>query len=332
MFAASAGELVKGRARKLTQAWGPNMIRNENQSPNPAMEVEVGSTINPRPDKPAPKGGQSGRRRAASKATVVKQKAKQKFESRRCGEGYRRKNGRWEGRYRPTSRVELCHDDVDFQKAFRGIKTTSGAPTYRYEWVSYFNSPEEKDIWLQNMKTRFKDAIKRADQKLKEDDAVGKRKSKTKEVIPSVNETTTAANVYAQMCQIRRLGQPAWPGAWGGETPSEQPVYTDEQLPQVVWYCGGCNQEVDDSTDDATEHDPEIEFDCQTDINFDHDDGVDFDHGHDRDHDYHNHDYHEVETDLDDMMVTDHDRYMLASAAEAAAAACELQTLPVTCV
>ena len=101
---------------------------------------------------------------------------------------------------------------------------------------------------------------------------------------------------------------------------------------QVVWYCGGCNQEVDDSTDDATEHDPEIEFDCQTDINFDHDDGVDFDHGHDRDHDYHNHDYHEVETDLDDMMVTDHDRYMLASAAEAAAAACELQTLPVTCV
>mmetsp|Transcript_41938 Transcript_41938/g.111697 ORF Transcript_41938/g.111697 Transcript_41938/m.111697 type:complete len:105 (-) Transcript_41938:12-326(-) len=84
--------------------WVQQFIRNENQSPNPGMDMEVDTAIKPPSEnvvKPAPT--KPPRRLAASRN--ARNKAKDGQKEKRCGAGYQRKNGRWEGRFRPTVRA-----------------------------------------------------------------------------------------------------------------------------------------------------------------------------------------------------------------------------------
>jgi len=303
------------------------------------------------------------RRLAASRN--ARNKAKDGQKEKRCGAGYQRKNGRWEGRFRPTSRFELPLDDEDIRQAFRGVKIVAGARVYRYEWVSYFNSSEDKDNWLQYKKQRFKAAVaeaKRAEEKPGPTSNPNPQpKAKSKGNI-SVNETASAASFYAQMCVVKSAE-----GAGGASQPV-QTVYTDSQF---VYYCGGCNhseaeegdegeaeeaEEADQASNDPMDHGyehgqgygHEDEYGPVHEQRhgqghghgFGHEDQHGHEHPHDLDHDIalelelelrglqelHGHD------DEDGMMTADpdDDPYMLASAAEAAAAACELQVLLAT--
>ena len=83
--------------------------KKERGSPRPETLPRVGSPRTTSTNKcRAPR--KAARRRAASKNADSKAKDGQK--EKRCGAGYQRKNGRWEGRFRPTVRaltaVRVC--------------------------------------------------------------------------------------------------------------------------------------------------------------------------------------------------------------------------------
>ena len=64
--------------------------------------------------------------------------------------GYQRQNGRWEARFRPQSRWELARNRKT-QEAYKGY--TNGV--YRYEFLNYFDTKEEKDEWLTSIRAQF---------------------------------------------------------------------------------------------------------------------------------------------------------------------------------
>ena len=73
-----------------------------------------------------------------------------KNQLRKAKVGYQRHNGRWEARYRPQSRWELPRNrrTIDAFKGFvKGV--------YKYEFLNYFDTVEEKDRWLGEMKAQF---------------------------------------------------------------------------------------------------------------------------------------------------------------------------------
>ena len=69
--------------------------------------------------------------------------------------GYVRNNGRWEGRYRPKTRVEVTTDDPILRNGFRGFKNG----VYKYEFLDYFDTVEEKDEWLREKRLHFNEQV-----------------------------------------------------------------------------------------------------------------------------------------------------------------------------
>ena len=64
--------------------------------------------------------------------------------------GFVRKNGRVEARYRPHSKWELKRDEFTIP-AFKGFKNGM----FKYEWLDYFDTTEEKVAWSKQMKDEF---------------------------------------------------------------------------------------------------------------------------------------------------------------------------------
>ena len=73
---------------------------------------------------------------------------------KRCKDGHRRPNGRWEARHRPKSPVILDHSNPQVASAYRGIDPRTRL--HKYEWLQYFDSKREKDAFLQAKRDLFK--------------------------------------------------------------------------------------------------------------------------------------------------------------------------------
>lgn len=58
---------------------------------------------------------------------------------------------RWEGRYRPHSKVEISIDHPEIRRAFRGFKNG----VYQYEFLGYFKTKELKNEWLHEKRSLF---------------------------------------------------------------------------------------------------------------------------------------------------------------------------------
>eukprot|EP00633_Aureoumbra_lagunensis_P007796 CAMPEP_0197306350 /NCGR_PEP_ID=MMETSP0891-20130614/3101_1 /TAXON_ID=44058 ORGANISM="Aureoumbra lagunensis, Strain CCMP1510" /NCGR_SAMPLE_ID=MMETSP0891 /ASSEMBLY_ACC=CAM_ASM_000534 /LENGTH=343 /DNA_ID=CAMNT_0042788455 /DNA_START=54 /DNA_END=1085 /DNA_ORIENTATION=- len=79
---------------------------------------------------------------------------------KRCKEGHRRPNGRWEARHRPKSSVPLDHSNPELAQAYRGVDIRTGL--HKYEWLQYFDSKAEKDAFIRDKRDLFKAAKKKA--------------------------------------------------------------------------------------------------------------------------------------------------------------------------
>ena len=71
-------------------------------------------------------------------------------QGKKMKQGYRRVNGRWEARFRPQSRWELAKT----RKTIEAYKGYSNG-IYKYEFLNYFDTEEEKDAWLATTRARF---------------------------------------------------------------------------------------------------------------------------------------------------------------------------------
>jgi len=65
-------------------------------------------------------------------------------------QGYERENGRIETRYRPGVKFPLRQGD--FPENFKGIINDK----FQYDFLAYYDTPEESGKWLTNVKTEFR--------------------------------------------------------------------------------------------------------------------------------------------------------------------------------
>lgn len=161
--------------------------------------------------------------------------------------GYQRNNGRWEGRYRPSCKFELIEDEVT-KPAFKGYANGK----YKYEFLEYFDTVEEKNIWMKTMKEGF------AQRKQESDPSNPSNKKKNDSSIILSNPKKGHDNQISNSASVVATLPPSSNDNSRGvqeQRPQIPSLYnTSVTKAKVVWYCTVCNQCFDHVREHAEMH------------------------------------------------------------------------------
>lgn len=163
-----------------------------------------------------------------------------KSTKKRNSAGYVRASGRCEGRYRPKTRVEITTNHPELADAFRGLKDGF----FKYEFLNYFDTLEEKDIWLDAKRNMFNEQVQLSQERASRDapEKIAKTGTKRKIISLKLNEDWSGRSKKSENTDPKEI-QDLMPKV---SEPTHEPEPLGEQPPikenegVCHWFCRGC--------------------------------------------------------------------------------------------